>query len=116
MRRRSRRAETLAAERLIQRGNSSSTGSKGPLRWEGEDARGGESDPKVQLTLDGIDAPLQMEGRTLLLCTRPACDAVLAAHGVSSVHAVVFRRGASHFVRDLNSEGGTYVNGRLVRE
>lgn len=47
---------------------------------------------------------------------RAECDIVLNSVGVAPSHAVVFRMGTAYFVRDLNSPGGTYVNGHVVRQ
>lgn len=59
---------------------------------------------------------LPIDSRTFLIGRRAECDLPLALQTVSRVHAVVFRRGGRHFVRDLNSKAGTIVNGEPIRE
>lgn len=57
-----------------------------------------------------------IDSRTFLIGRRAECDLPLSLQTVSRVHAVVFRRGGRHFVRDLNSKAGTIVNGEPIRE
>jgi len=84
--------------------------------------RGEESERVWQAELiggsGGLDAGRRLSptSRTVLIGRRDECDLVLASPAASSVHAVIFRRGGDHFVRDLNSRTGTIVNGRRVRE
>ena len=57
-----------------------------------------------------------LDGATFLIGRRPKCDLAMPSQAVSRVHAVVFRRGGAHFVRDLNSRNGTFVNREKIRE
>lgn len=75
--------------------------------------------PKMQqatITIEGELEPRPIDGRTLLIGRRHTCDIVLENSRIDEVHAVIFRRTGKHFIRDLNSEGGTFVNARRVRE
>ena len=64
---------------------------------------------------DFIPVPLNAR-RTTLIGSRGGCDVRVRGVGVSPVHAVVFRRRGRWFIRDLSSEGGTRIFGRLIRE
>lgn len=61
-------------------------------------------------------APRRFACRTVLIGSRDECDLLLQGSFVEPVHAVIYRRGSKHFLRDLNSKSGTYVNSRRVRE
>lgn len=65
---------------------------------------------------DGIQPVRLNDRRTTLIGSRGGCDIRVSGVGVSSVHAVVFRRRGRWFIRDLSSEGGTRIFGRLIRE
>ena len=53
-------------------------------------------------------------GGELVLGRHPACALVLDDETVSRRHALLFRREAGWFLRDLGSSNGTWVNGRRV--
>ncbi|HXE54081.1 MAG TPA: FHA domain-containing protein [Tepidisphaeraceae bacterium] len=80
------------------------------LRERQEDGR------NVSLVFAGSARSRRIDSRTFLIGRRAECDLPLTSPAVSQVHAVIFRRGESHYVRDLNSRCGTHVNGRKVRE
>jgi pSer/pThr/pTyr-binding forkhead associated (FHA) protein len=42
-------------------------------------------------------------------------DVVIMHRSVSGEHALIRREGACHFIEDLNSTNGTFVNGRFVK-
>ncbi len=44
------------------------------------------------------------------------CDLLIDSHGVSRRHSRIFTRGDEHFVEDLNSINGTYLNRERVHE
>ena len=46
----------------------------------------------------------------------PGCDLRVEDHGVSRMHAEIFRAGEQWFVRDLGSSNGTYLDGGRVQE
>ena len=71
-----------------------------------------------EFSLQLIDhaSPCAIRRHTALIGQRAGCDLVIAHESVSPVHAVIFRRGAAHYLRDLNSHTGTFINGRCVRE
>ena len=68
------------------------------------------------LTVAGSSQRHPLSGRTLLIGRREQCDLPLQSAAASDVHAVLFRRSGTHFIRDLNSRTGTWVNGRRIRE
>ncbi len=57
---------------------------------------------------------LPIEGDTAILGRHPDCDIVLESGAVSRQHARVTRVGNDHFVEDLDSRNGTFVNGQAV--
>jgi len=71
---------------------------------------------RAVLAVSGSRLTHPLEGRTFLIGRRQECELPLTFPAVSDVHAVIFRRGDRHFIRDLNSRTGTFVNGRRVRE
>lgn len=68
------------------------------------------------LAVRGERAPRLMEGRTFLIGGREGCDLMLDNLLVDPCHAVIYRRGESFHLRDLNSRSGSFVNSRRVRE
>lgn len=71
---------------------------------------------QASLVLAGSEKSRRLHSRTFVIGRREECDLPLNSNAVSNVHAVIFRRGTAHFIRDLNSRMGTVVNGRKVRE
>lgn len=71
---------------------------------------------RAVLAVSGSRRTHLLDGRTFLIGRRQECELPLTFPAVSEVHAVIFRRGGRHFIRDLNSRTGTFVNGRRVRE
>jgi hypothetical protein len=61
-------------------------------------------------------APFALEGRTALIGQRETCDVALRSTAVSTAHALVFELNGRHFIRDLGSRTGTFVNGRQVHQ
>ena len=57
-----------------------------------------------------------LEGRTFLIGRRGKSDISLTGTEVSKSHALLFQLDARHFVRDLGSRTGTFVNGEQVRQ
>lgn len=70
----------------------------------------------AHLAVVGSDRSHRLDSRTFLVGRREDCDLAMDFPLVSHVHAVIFRRGGRHFVRDLNSKNGTFVNARRIRE
>lgn len=77
---------------------------------------GTSSERRAFLTLSGSNRAYPLDSRTFLIGRREHCDLRLTFPAVSEVHCVIFRRGGRHYIRDLNSRSGTFVNGRRVRE
>lgn len=67
------------------------------------------------IAVRGERAPRAMHGRTFLIGHREGCDLTLDNFNVDPCHAVVYRRGNSFHLRDLNSSSGSFVNSRRVR-
>lgn len=72
--------------------------------------------PRAALELPEAQVPYEIFDRTVLIGRRGDCDVALKALLVDPVHAVLFFRDGKVFVRDLNSRGGTFVNGVRHRE
>ena len=73
---------------------------------------------KRTLALDAIKKTgekVKLEG-WVMIGRSPASDLVLDDPYVSQTHARVVPRGQLHFVEDLGSTNGTFVNGREVVE
>ena len=60
--------------------------------------------------------PLPLEARTVLIGQRDSCDIALHSAAVSTAHALIFELNGRHFVRDLGSRTGTFINGRQVHQ
>jgi len=92
----------------------------GPFVFRCQVARSaaGDHQPPVlaEIRGDGF-APVRLnDRRTTLIGSRRGCDIRVDGVGVASVHAVIFCRRGCWYIRDLSSEGGTRVLGRLIRE
>lgn len=70
----------------------------------------------AMLVVRGERGPRALEGKTFLIGGRDGCDLVLDNLLVDSCHAVIYRRGTSFHLRDLNSRSGSFVNSRRVRD
>jgi len=70
-----------------------------------------------------VDAVLSLEGgelislnaRVVLIGRRVNAEVPLSDRAVSNGHAVIFRADGRHYIRDLDSRTGTFVNGTAVR-
>ena len=62
-----------------------------------------------------VGTEVKLEG-WIMIGRSPASDLVLDDPFVSQTHARVVPRGQLHFVEDLGSTNGTFVNGREVVE
>ena len=87
-------------------------GAKGPA----SPAEAATKLPKAGLQADGLDEPLPVEERVVLIGRREAADVSLTENSASSAHAVIVATGGAHVLRDLNSRTGTFVNGVKVHE
>ncbi len=67
-------------------------------------------------TLQGIDPGqcFPLEGESVVLGRHPECDIVLEFGAISRRHARIVELDGNHYVEDLRSRNGTFVNGRLV--
>lgn len=72
--------------------------------------------PAASLEVDGLDEPLPIQSRTLLIGRRESADVSLTENSASSAHALLFAAEGKHLLRDLNSRTGTFVNGVKVHE
>ncbi len=66
--------------------------------------------------MEGELEPVRLNGRVLLIGRRQGSDILIPHPDVSTSHAVLFTMNGRHYVRDLGSRTGTYVNGQLVRQ
>lgn len=55
-----------------------------------------------------------VDGRTLLIGSRPTCDITIEEAAVSNTHALIFEVNGHRFIRDLGSRTGTLLNGKPV--
>ncbi len=83
---------------------------------DGEKSESIEAPPAAQVQVTGVDSPIPLSERCLLLGRRDTCDIVIADEAVSTAHAVIFEMDGRRFVRDLGSRTGTFVNGNQVHQ
>jgi pSer/pThr/pTyr-binding forkhead associated (FHA) protein len=76
----------------------------------------GGGPPPAALEIDGLDEPVELETRVLLIGRRDTCDVSLTENSASSAHALILEANGRHVLRDLNSRTGTLVNGTAVHE
>lgn len=74
--------------------------------------------PPAPAALDITDAeiPVPIDTKTVLIGKRHGCEVRLMDDGVSTAHAVIFECNGAHYIRDLYSRGGTFLNGRKVHQ
>lgn len=59
--------------------------------------------------------PIHVTGSSVVLgCMAESCDYILAARGVSRMHAKIMERTDGMYLLDLNSTNGTYLNGEMI--
>ena len=73
------------------------------------------TDDVVISAADGSPAR-RFSGRTVLIGSREECDLLIDGTMVDPVHAAIYRKDNRHFLRDLNSRSGTFVNSRRTRD
>lgn len=59
---------------------------------------------------------IPLKGASMTIGRDPQCDLHLDNRALSRRHAQIEKRGAAIWVRDLNSQNGTYVNGNRINE
>ena len=59
---------------------------------------------------------IPLKGPSMTIGRDPQCDLHLDNRALSRRHAQIEKRGAAIWVRDLNSQNGTYVNGNRITE
>lgn len=59
---------------------------------------------------------IPLKGPSMTIGRDPQCDLHLDNRALSRRHAQIEKRGAAIWVRDLNSQNGTYVNGNRIQE
>ncbi len=72
--------------------------------------------PQCSLEVDGSSLAIAAEGRTILIGRRSTCDITLTEPSVSICHAVIFELNGKHYIRDLGSRTGTFVNGNTIHQ
>lgn len=66
--------------------------------------------------LQGIEQPVELDGKPLLIGRDECCSLTLSDDSVSRRHAVIEPVDETHVVRDLESLNGTFVNEKRVVE
>jgi hypothetical protein len=66
--------------------------------------------------LKGVNegAVIPLERDRIVLGRNPDCDVVIPAASVSREHAQIVHAGGRHYIDDLKSQNGTYVNNRAI--
>lgn len=64
----------------------------------------------------GTAEPVPIVGRSLLIGSRPNSDFPVNDPDVSSTHALIFEMNGYHYLRDLASRTGSYVNEKRVKQ
>lgn len=59
---------------------------------------------------------IALEQRAVVIGRREGCDLQLPDDSVSTTHAVIFEATGRHFIRDLGSRNGTFVNDEKVEQ
>lgn len=72
--------------------------------------------PQSLLRLSGETMPVFLENRITLIGRRSTADLPLAGESVSTTHALIVDLDGDHYVRDLGSRTGTFVNGEKVHQ
>lgn len=70
--------------------------------------------PPAMLEMANESVIVPMESRTVLIGRKPLCDVHLIEASVSTTHALVYEQNGAHFIRDLASRTGTFVNGQPI--
>jgi pSer/pThr/pTyr-binding forkhead associated (FHA) protein len=72
--------------------------------------------PPGSLRVSGVDYPVPLDQRVILIGRRSSCDVHLLEDSVSTAHAVLFEMNGQRHIRDLGSRTGTFVNGVQVHQ
>jgi len=64
----------------------------------------------------GEATPFELTGRETIIGRHPECEVQLHSNMVSRRHATVEQEGDEHFISDLGSGNGTFLNGRRIEE
>ena len=72
--------------------------------------------PAAAFEVEGLDVPLPLRGRTVLIGRRESADISLTENSASSAHALLVVLEGRHIIRDLSSRTGTFVNGVKIHE
>jgi len=72
-------------------------------------------------TLEVLDGPnkgevFQVDRDEMVVGRLPYCDIVLPQKNVSRQHTRIVQSGGAHFIEDMNSTNGTFLNGKRVRQ
>lgn len=68
------------------------------------------------LDITDAEIPVPIDTKTVLIGKRPGCEIRLMEEGVSTAHAIIFECNGVHFIRDLYSRGGTFLNGKKIHQ
>ena len=71
---------------------------------------------EAALEVEGLDEPIRVDERLVLIGRRETADVSLTENSASSAHAVIIATGGGHVIRDLNSRTGTFINGAKIHE
>lgn len=76
----------------------------------------GRRDRALLLRLDGAHAGrgFSLEPKSVQIGRHPTTDLTLEDQGISRIHARIYREHGEHWIEDLGSRNGTYVQGRRV--
>ena len=66
--------------------------------------------PPAAFEITGAEIPVPIDTRTMLVGRRPGCEVRLLEESASLIHAVIFESDGVHYLRDLYSRNGTYLN------
>ena len=92
-----------------------STDDTGTLNQQDTKRRGGIMKNTIAVrALSGSESPTLHSTGPLVLGSDPSCDCLFDEPGVSKQHAELYRTGDLWWVRDLGSDGGTYLDGEPI--
>jgi len=70
----------------------------------------------ASLRISDQSMQIALSSRATLIGRRPTCDIPMEEEAVSTTHALVFDLDGDHYVRDLGTRTGTYVNDKKIHQ